>query len=271
MEFFKEALVPGLSALLAIIGLFLDKEKPYFKILSAVVIIMVLVLGYMQILQSKEAKRESVEANSKIETLIKLADNTVISVVKSSTYLTDILLSQPQILADFGLTRERAGKDLESITTKELVKGEILEANQALGKLVAQRLPSKRQGFAIWYYNKEMDNPKLVGALKEIGFEIANKMAKDNQKNDPTNAVWHGPEVDLLDYKIVILSLIRAGVDVRRAGPSCKNLSAKKKTIEVGASDQAAGLFNGIKSPTISVSTILAAKSFEEIDNATCN
>ncbi|MAX78726.1 MAG: hypothetical protein CL843_00925 [Crocinitomicaceae bacterium] len=272
METSVDVLIPALSALLAVIGLFIDKENPHFKKLAVAFVLLVLFLGYMQIKESKEAKLEAEKAIQQRATLITLADNTATSSMKTSTYLTDILLSQPTILLDFGLTESRAGKKLNDLSTSELITSEIITANKALEQLISKAPPSNRIDNKIWYYNKEMDNPYLTTALEGTGFQVVNKTAAMNQVNDPTNAVWHGPDISLTDYKIVMLSLIRAGIDIRWSGPSCKNLSNKTKVIEIGASDRASGLIDGIKSPTKSVDLILNAKTFEEIDDFTsCN
>ena len=163
------------------------------------------------------------------------------------------------------------GKPLDQISTAELVTGEILEANKYRMELIAAKPPSTRLSTQVWYYNKEMDNPQLVEALEEVGFTVTNMVAIRRQENDPTNAVWHGPRTPLEDYKTVIVTLIRAGIDIRRTGPSCKSLDKKIGVIEVGASDKAAGLINGIKAPTKSISQIRSALTYADLDDFACN
>ena len=76
-------------------------------------------------------------------------------------------------------------------------------------ELIAQRSPSKRLNTNVWYYNKELDSPEILAALKEVGLNVINKVAQRNQASDPTNAVWYGPEANFNDFKAVLVSLHR--------------------------------------------------------------
>lgn len=277
MEWFNDVpqyvkyFVSIVGSIVAILGLFVDRAKGYFKYIAPMFIGFVLLLGVFQLTEKVSADRESDEAKSQRNILLKLVDEMTIASVRMSAYLSDILLSQPKILADFGLTEIRAGKSLDEISTADLKIGQILEANEYRAELIATRTPSSRVSTQIWYYNKEMDTPELRRALSEVGFTVKNFIAQRNQKNDPTNAVWHGPGVDLDDYKAVIVSLIRAGIYVRRVGPSCRNLENKYNVIEVGASDLAAGLIKGITKPAKTINEIRDASSFEDLDDFACD
>lgn len=277
MDIFNETpqyakyMISGIGASLAILGLFMDRGKRYFKYVAPVFIILVVILGVFQAEDAKKSDEEAKKAERQRTNVLILVDNISLASARTSTYLTDILLSQPKILKDFGLTEARAGKPLDQIFTAELVTGEILEANKYRMELIAAKPPSKRLLTQVWYYNKEMDNPRLVEALEEVGFTVTNKVATDRQANDPTNAVWHGPETPIEDYKTVIVSLIRAGIDIRRTGPSCKNRQNKIGVIEIGASDKAAGLVDGIKAPTKSISQIRSALTYDDLDDFACN
>ena len=217
-EYFKYV-ITALGASLAILGLFMDRKQGYFKFVAPLFIVLIIILGIFQAADAMNSDIEADEAKAKMTNVLMLVDNISFSSARTSTYLTDILLSQPKILKDFGLTKVRAGKPLDQIYTAELIKGEILDANKYRMELIIAKPPSKRLSTQVWYYNKEIDNPQLVASLKEVGFTIKNKIAKQNQANDSTNAVWHGSEVELDDYKAVIVSLIRAGIDIRRVGP----------------------------------------------------
>ncbi len=267
---FVKYVITGLSSFLAILGLFVDKGSHHFKYIAPLFITLVIALGVFQAADSVNSDKDSELAKNQRENILKLADTTATATLKTSSYLTDELLSQPLILKDFGLTKARAGKPLDQLSTADLVKGEILEANKYRIELISEKPPSQRLDTTLWYYNKEIDSPELGAALNEMGFTVKNMVAKRNQANDPTNAVWYGPNVELNDYKAVIVSLIRAGIDIRRTGPSCKNLAAKQQVIEIGASDLASGLIDGITKPTKSIKKIRAAKSFEDIADFSC-
>ncbi|MGB5966670.1 MAG: hypothetical protein WBG65_14200 [Sulfurimonadaceae bacterium] len=268
-EYFKYV-ITVLGAFLAILGLFMDRKQGYFRFVAPLFIVLIIILGVFQAADAMNSDREADQAKAKMTNVLTLVDNISFSSARTSTYLTDILLSQPKILKDFGLTKVRAGKPLDQIYTAELIKGEILDANKYRMELIVAKPPSKRLSTQVWYYNKEIDNPQLVASLKEVGFTVKNKIAKQNQANDSTNAVWHGSEIELDDYKAVIVSLIRAGIDIRRVGPSCKNINNKINVIEVGASDLAEGLIDGIQKPTKSIQEIRSAKSFDSLDDFKC-
>ena len=276
MEIFNEIpqylkyLTTALGALLAILGLFVDKGASYFKFVAPIFILLVIMLGVFQAIDAVESDKDANKANEQRGRLLELVDNTSISSLKTSSYLTDILLSQPKILKDFGLSEKRAGKPLEKLSTSELIEGQILEANKYRMELISERAPSKRLGTIVWYYTKELDSPELINALKEVGLRIENKIAQRDQADDLTNAVWFGPEVNFNDYKAVLVSLIRAGIDIKRTGPSCKNINAKKRVVEVGSSDKAAGLLDGIVRPTKSIKEIRNAQDFKDLQDFKC-
>lgn len=267
---FVKYLTAGLGALLAILGLFVDKDAPYFKFVAPIFILVIVVLAGVQAIEAIESDNDSKTATNQRERLLVLLDSTSTSSLKTSSYLTDILLSQPKILKDFGISEQRAGKSLDKLSTSELVEGQILEANKYRMELIAQRSPSERLNTNVWYYNKELDSPELLSALREVGLNVTDKVAQRNQANDPTNAVWYGPNVNFNDYKAVLVSLIRAGIDIKRAGPSCKALERKIGVIEVGSSDKAAGLIDGIVRPTKGIEQIRNATSFEELSDFNC-
>jgi hypothetical protein len=263
-------IITGIGAILAIIGLFVDKSSQHFKYIAPFFVVLILVLGVVQAVDTLNSNQESDEAKQKTDTLLVLVNNSAKSSLKTSSYLTDILLSQPKILKDFGMTVERVGKPLDQVTTAELVTGEILKANKYRLELISERPPSLRLSTEIWYYNKEMDSSEIRSVLNEIGFKVINKVAKSHQKNDRTNAVWYGQKVNLNDYKALLVSLLRAGIDIKRTGPSCENQNLKKNVIEVGASDDAAGFIDGIVKPTKSIQEIKSATTLEELSDIKC-
>jgi hypothetical protein len=263
-------IITGLGSLLAILGLFVDKSSSYFKFIAPMFIALVCLLGFFQASDAINSDKDSALANDQRSLLLTLVNNTSKTSLRTSGYLTDILLSQPKILRDFGLTTKRAGKPLENISTAELIEGEILAANKYRMELISNKLPSTRLKTKLWYYTKEIDTPELENALREMGFTIENKTAKENQANDATNAVWYGPDADFDDYKAIIVSLIRAGIDIRRTGPSCNNLSTKKGVIEIGSSDLASGLIDGIAKPTKSIQEIRIAEKFADLRDFVC-
>ena len=267
---FLTYLVPILGTAIAIFGLFIDTGKRNFRVLAPLLIVIVTVLGIIQVFDLRAASEDAQQAKKQRTVTVKLLDNVSMASARTSSYLSNILLAQPKVLEDWGLTETRAGKPLVQISTKDLQEGQVLAADQLRTELIESRNPSTRQDTQVWYYTKEVDSPQLRRALEEVGFEIKDEVPTSFQENDATNAVWHGPEVDLNDYKAVIVTLIRAGIDIRRVGPSCANRENKRKVIEVGASDEATGLITGVLKPSKNIKDIKAATSFDQLDDFAC-
>ncbi len=251
------------SALLVIIGIFVERKSPYFWPLAAVILILASSVGIFQVISAQETEGYQERLEQSVDTLAG-------SSVRMSGYLSNILLSQPQILRDFGVRQKRFDKQLAEFSTDDLVRLQILEANKARADLIEEHLPSQRKGVVVWYYTKEVDDPIIRQTLEEIGFVVENRVARANQANDLTNAIWYGPNTDLNDYKIVILNMIRAGIDILRTGPSCSNRELKNRVIEVGSSDEAAGKTGKPASPPITVDWVMQAEKITDLDLTKC-
>ncbi len=85
------------------------------------------------------------------------------------------------------------------------------------------------------YYPKDVDGPKVVGALKEGGFKVTQAPGKSQNANIPTNSVWSANPVSLEQAKFVALTLVRAGVGIRYIG-RIEGESKSENVIEVGSS-----------------------------------
>ncbi|MGB7947259.1 MAG: hypothetical protein WCH75_06225, partial [Candidatus Binatia bacterium] len=74
----------------------------------------------------------------------------------------------------------------------------------------------------------------------------------------PTNAIWFGSPVDIEDVKLVALTLIRAGVQIRAIRPIQDYLVNKKDLplIQVGADSSV------VNDPPLTVEQIRAASRF---------
>lgn len=280
-------IAPALSTALAMLGLFIDRGNKSFRFVAPIFCLIAVALLAAQVLSESQAKadmkaseeraaaqraslRQQLDASNAVAErqradLLSIVDALSVSSVRVSSYVSDILLATPRILADFGLTRLRAGKDLEDLSTADLAKKEILTANRLRSQFAEQSSASARIGTEIWYYTKELDNPNIVKALTELSYPVANKTAVLQQADDLTNAVWYGPDTTLNDFKIVVLSLMRAGIEIQRLGPACKNLAVKSRVIEVGHSRAARD------DPPKTVAQIGAAASFADLRDFACS
>lgn len=258
---------------LAVFGLFLDRKHPKFKVQAGIFTVMVLVAGILQIVigidQNRKAEASIKNATDDRHKLLTMIDSLSVSSVKLTGFLGEKILKQVEVLRSFGLTIDRNDKKpLEEISLRDLLDWGVLEADEYRSTLLELHPPSQRldRKTTVWYYTKEMDTPELRIALREVGFAVEDKKAMRNMADDLTNAVWHGPEVDLSDYKMVLTNLIRAHIDVQRIGPSCNNLDAKSGVIEVGASKRAAVA----ALPAVNLSQVKTAISFDDLDNTSC-
>ena len=129
-------------------------------------------------------------------------------------------------------------------------------ANQALQQSLPRAGREKRKSVVVEYFPKNVDENKVEAALTELGFTLRKPAAIVQQI--PTNAIWFGSPVDIEDVKLVALTLIRAGVQIRAIRPIQDYLVNKKDLplIQVGADSSV------VNDPPLTVEQIQAASRF---------
>jgi len=263
---FIQVLVASLTIILAIIGIFIDRKSNNFKNIFLVYLLFLGLLFASQIWSSWDSERQNIQATNDRGTLISTIDSLSISSSTVVEYITDPFLNQEKILKDFGVTEEREGRPVKDLPLSYWNERDILAANDYRNEIVKTTSASSRVNTKVWYYTKDLDAPILRRVLSELSFKIEDKKATKKQANEPTNAIWYGPNVDLEDYKLVITSLIRAGIGIQRLGPACMNTNQKNRVIEVGASKDA--VRKNAKRKTIL--EIKEATSLEDISDIRC-
>lgn len=105
-------------------------------------------------------------------------------------------------------------------------------ADKALLQLVAQKKANKGPdaNVRVEYFAKDVDKNIVEDALRSAGLEPVEKTAVGTS---PTNAIWAGRKVPLIDVKIVALTLLRAGVRLRSVRSYCE-ASVRPSTIQIG-------------------------------------
>jgi predicted RecA/RadA family phage recombinase len=89
---------------------------------------------------------------------------------------------------------------------------ESIEANRDREKLLAEA-SIKHRNITVQYFPKAVDGQIVSNRLKQAGFNV---LVMARPVNDlPTNAIWAGDAVTVEDVKLVALTLIRAGVQLR--------------------------------------------------------
>jgi hypothetical protein len=124
-----------------------------------------------------------------------------------------------------------AASKLSGISDDELKNS--LNANWYIDHFVKNKELSK--GLFIRYYPKGADQEKIILALKQLGFTPVSITPREVMLRIPTNAIWYGSHATLDDVKLVALSLIRAGVELKSIKPFNDPDGPKKNAIEIGA------------------------------------
>jgi len=156
------------------------------------------------------------------------------------------------LLAQFGWGHEnltRAAFDQKAVHQS-------LSANQDLQRAATLGGQSRRKAVTVEYFPKNVDQNKVEAALIELGFQL--RKATTIVPNLPSNAIWFGTPVDIEDVKLVALTLIRAGVEIKAIRPIQDHLTSKKDApiIQVGAD------VSIVARPPMTVEAIRAAKQF---------
>ncbi len=109
-----------------------------------------------------------------------------------------------------------------------------LKANQAIQQAAARAPAASRGNVVVQYFPKNVDGNRVEAALTELGFRLDRRSALVPAL--PTNSIWYGTPVALEDVKLVALTLIRAGVQIRAIRPF-PDYSPRKDAslIQVGA------------------------------------
>ena len=157
------------------------------------------------------------------------------------------------LLTQFGWKNPTAASDRATVQ-------ESLYANKAL-QVAVTNVPAqeheRRKRITLEYFPKNVDAGKVKAALSELGFTVTEPKAV--VPDVPTNAIWFGSPVSLEDVKLVALTLIRAGVQIRRISPIPYDLPGKKDAalIQVGADTKF------VNDPPLTVDAIQAATAFQ--------
>jgi len=136
----------------------------------------------------------------------------------------------PNALKDFGWTNEKVAS---STLGQEAVQ-QSLEANAELQQFTAKPEAGGRGAITIQYFPKDVDQKKVGEVLRALGFRLE---SRSPQVTDlPTNAIWFGENVELEEVKLVALTLMRAGIQIRAIERFKEPSGRKASLIQVGAS-----------------------------------
>jgi hypothetical protein len=213
----------------------------------ALVGVLVVVLGTWAIYAAKNRQAQAIlEVEKKARAEAEAARDKAIQAEKVANERTEALLAQ------FGWNHEK----LTTAGANQYAVSQSLYANQALQQAVPRAGREQRKGVVVEYFPKNVDENRVESALTELGFTLRKPAAIVQQI--PTNAIWFGSPVDIEDVKLVALTLIRAGVQIRSIRPIQDYLVNKKDLplIQVGADSSV------VNDPPLTVEQIQAATRF---------
>lgn len=128
-----------------------------------------------------------------------------------------------------------------------------LQADEQRSKLAAHSDVAPRGAVTVQYFPKDVDGPVVEGALADLGFRVVR--GRSLVEHAPTNAIWFGSKIRIEDVKLVALTLIRAGVEIKIIRPF-RDQGRKRELIQVGADSVY------LSAPVISVTDIAEAAEF---------
>lgn len=266
-----EWLPPMMTALIGLIGIFVDRSSRYFNAVLPLFVVGVLLSGYLQYESAQNDKIATSKRDGDFDKImttnenIKRSNQTLVNSLSSVGDAVNALVERElgSILKNFGMTTELAKvEDLNQLPSIALL--DVVTASRLRQDLLDSSTNKDRSGTAVMYYTKEGDNKDLRRALLETGLALEEFNPQNNMANMPTNAVWYGKDVKFEHYKLTILSLMRAKVPIRRLGPSCNQMSLKANRIEVGGSEEAES--QALKT----VEFIHRAKTYSDLDDFVC-
>jgi len=136
-----------------------------------------------------------------------------------------------ELLKTYGLSLD----SIVNLPAKEIILKNSLKANDAIKELSNDYTPNPQ--IVIRYYYKTIDDEKIILSLKSLGYSFEKRMPDESLKGQKTNSIWFGSNVSLKDCKIIALSLIRAGIEIKAIRPfkgSQTNPTYKANFVEIG-------------------------------------
>lgn len=182
--------------------------------------------------QEKDAKAagDAARLNSQIDTL-----QTKLSSVQEAT--SGVSTQLAAFMRSVGFSSE----NVQTLTSGPLTpaQGRVLaqafSANVARDNLLASSPRTSRTQTTVELFPKGVDRAVVNRALAETGFQVKQGTPNPANASRPTSAVWYGKDVPPADTRLVALTLIRAGVEIRSILPLA-DVGGHEHLVEVGAS-----------------------------------
>jgi len=156
------------------------------------------------------------------------------------------------LLIGFGFTPETAATASPERISKSQEANSLVQA--AVSSSTAS-IKSERRRITVQYFPKNVDPAVIENTLSALGFTF---MTGVPQQQGATNAVWFGTDVPLSDVKLVALTLVRAGVDLKTIKPFRKSHPVQDRNllVQVGTDGDYTG------KPSLTIDQITSAPGF---------
>ena len=207
-----------LALFAGIVSLFTDVEKPRGKIFAGVLGLTLFATFGVQIYQQNQTEKEAKQEQKRVEQEKNEAKEEIKWQREQITNLTTTLsnfkvdaTNSLNELKDLIALSTSFGSVEKNPTIKSLQQS--IEADQARTQLSKSTDSTQRNQITVQYFPKNVDGNIVKSSLKELGFEIT--LGKPGIPDVPTNALFYGDKVPLDDVKLVALTLIRAGVEIK--------------------------------------------------------
>ncbi|HET9441539.1 MAG TPA: hypothetical protein VFO52_15290 [Longimicrobiales bacterium] len=147
---------------------------------------------------------------------------------KQSDSLVDV---RNALLKELGYSPER----VQTRAIDDHAIAQTLKAGEARRNIVEKSDAHTRENITIQLFSRSVDRGVIAGELKGLGFEV---VAKEPNRLIPaevrTNGVFYGPQVTCDEVKLVALTLLRAGVELKVIEPFA-DPRGRNRIVQVGS------------------------------------
>ena len=252
-----EFITPIIAMVSGIISLYVDPKDSQAKWIKPLMLSLVVLTAIATIVSSCDS---SDKAKQREDDLIKRNDELIRKNDELKAEMKALRESTQSIHEDTTTIRELMERGASPKIARTATPEQVRQSDEATQRLELALKNSnnqdieRRKTITVMYYTKDFDKNIVVSLLKNLGFKFEISESNPNLKNEPTNAVWFGSNVNIEDVKIVASTLIGAGLQIKTIQPSQKPQSAS--TIQVGHSVASKDR------PLLTVEQIWNAKSF---------
>jgi|GEM_PF-2081183 len=198
----------------------IEKKEHRYRLLSNLTAIALVLFGISWIYFSKQRVDKLKEEEQKLSSIILIKKDSI-SVLSDSIKNVGKYFVEAQGIGIEEKTNEilknehvsNPSDSLRNAVTSKIIDKSI-KANNYINKLTKNSNTDSRNNIILRYYKKNLDDEKLEGQLKSLGYDFRSKKSVDSLENRKSNCLWFGASVPEKDIKIVALSLIRSGVEI---------------------------------------------------------